>query len=211
MNTITIKNVFSEEQLGFLHKTVNNRNIQEIDLHSEFPHDHSKCQSVPSIFDPTTGVDRVVGRFQTGLIDEYLSNDIKNKIIQIASDIVGEECVIEHALHAIYSNKYGTPSLPPHFDWDSNDLIVNFQLTSNTSWDVGINLDLYSVVDNSALVFNANTEVHWRPHKTFNDGEYIEMIFFRCHKIGKKSDFSYMSNSETDKMFVNANKMRDSL
>lgn len=214
MTTIVIKDVFSQEQLNGLNKIIDSINVPTSELHSAFPHDHEKCTPIAPSPDPTVGIDRVVGRVQTGCIDDYLSEDIKNRVLQIVEDILGEPCAITHALHATYSNQYGSPSLPPHFDGTPDDIIINFQLISNTSWDLGINTEVYSIKDNEALIFNPNTEIHWRPHKTFKDGEYIQMIFFRCYKTGSKSDYSYIYNTDSidiDQIFADANRVRDSL
>jgi hypothetical protein len=214
MSVIIINDVFTEEQLNTLHKIMSNIATPTIELHSEFPHDHEKCDPITAPFDPTIGIDRVIGRVQNGCIDDHLSEDIKNRVLQIVEDILGEPCAITHALHSTYSNEYGSPNLPPHLDGTPDDIIINFQLTSNTSWDLAINTEIYSIEDNGALVFNPNTEIHWRPHKTFNDGEYIQMIFFRCHKVGSKCSFSYMYDTpsiDINKIIADANKVRDSL
>jgi len=214
MSVVTVKDIFSQEELDLLQKIVDNKNVPTSELHSAFPHEHKDCDRIPEADDPTVGIDKTVGRVQTGLIDSHLTDDIKNKVIKIVSDILGEPCVIAHALHAVYSNEYGMPNLPPHLDGDGNDLIVNFQLSSNIQWDLGVNHEIYSINDNEALVFNANTEIHWRPHKTFNDGDYVQMIFFRCYKLFEKIDYSYMYNTpsiDINKIFADANKVRDSL
>jgi hypothetical protein len=78
-----------------------------------------------------------------------------------------------------YNAKYGTPNLTPHMDGDTNDLIFDFQFKSNTTWGLGFNKDVHELADNSALAFNPNSNIHWRPIKTFNDDEFVQMIFFR--------------------------------
>ena len=112
-----------------------------------------------------------------------------------------------------YNNKYGKPNLPPHYDGDFNELIVNYQLESNTSWDVGVDKETYSTEDNSALVFNPNKHIHWRPIKNFDDGEYLKMLFFRlCHRDkSKRNDYSELSLSMDHEVFKEINKLRDSL
>lgn len=82
---------------------------------------------------------------------------------------------------AEYSSKYGQPELLPHYDGDWTDLIVDFQLSSNTVWPIGVELSTYTLEDNSGLIFNPNGSLHWRPRKNFKDGEYVRMIFFRFH------------------------------
>jgi hypothetical protein len=110
-----------------------------------------------------------------------------------------------------YSAKYGKPNLPVHYDHDSSDLVLNFQLESNTSWDIGIDKTVYSLKDNEAILFNPNKYTHWRPHKTFRDDEYIKMIFFRFHNPKEMSDYSHLNLSEDDKAFKEVSEFRDSL
>lgn len=86
-----------------------------------------------------------------------------------------------------YNPKYGTPNLTPHMDGDDNDFIFDFQLKSNTSWGIGLNKSVHDMTDNSAIAFNPNTNIHWRPIKNFNDGEFVQMIFLR---------FAYMDISQ---------------
>jgi len=104
---------------------------------------------------------------------------IHNKVLSIAEDVFESPLSIASIISCTYSNEFGIPNLPPHFDGAAAGHIINFQLKSNTSWDIGLDLDLYPIKDNSALLFNANETAHWRPHKTFKDEEYVTMIFFR--------------------------------
>lgn len=78
-----------------------------------------------------------------------------------------------------YNAKYGVPNLLPHYDGDWTDLIFDFQLSSNTDWPLGVELGIYPLEDNSAIVFNPNKALHWRPAKTFQGDEYIRLVFFR--------------------------------
>jgi hypothetical protein len=86
------------------------------------------------------------------------------------------------------------------------------QLESNTSWDLGLNLKTYSIEDNQALVFNANTEAHWRVHKDFQEGEYVRMMFVRFQNAEKPSDYSHLTKYwPTDEIFKDIRELRDSL
>ena len=198
MSIITIDDLFSENQLNGLHEIINNINITVLDKIEDSQLDQNG-----------NGIDKTLGRRQICNISHYLPNDIKDMLIKIASDILDEPVSLDHALCATYSSKYGVPNLPPHFDGDKNDLIINFQLSSNTSWDLGLNLELYPIKDNSAVVFNGNTNIHWRPHKTFNNVDYVQMIFFRFYKINNRSDYSYLPIYQTDKVFTEIKNLRE--
>jgi len=143
---------------------------------------------------------------------EHLHQVINSTVIP--KDENGEYVVCKNSNgvdNVTYGAEYGTPNLPPHFDGDTNDLIINFQLSSNTSWPLGLDLETYNMEDNSALIFNANTNIHWRPNKVFNDGEYVQMIFFRFYKINNRTDYSYVPMNQTDKIFEDVVNLRNSL
>jgi hypothetical protein len=85
------------------------------------------------------------------------------------------------------------------------------QLEANTSWDLGLNTTTYTLEDNSALVFNANTEIHWRVKKDFKPGEYVRMMFVRFYNEENPSDYSHLNLTQTHDIFKDARELRDSL
>lgn len=163
------------------------------------------------IFKNTTNIelDPVLGRRQVYIKD--IPEVLLLKVTNIASDISNEPMSLTNFMSVEYSNQYGKPNLPVHFDGDTIDLIVNFQLSSNTSWDLGVNCETYSLKDNSAVIFHPNFNSHWRPKKEFKDGDYVKMIFFRFQKINNKTDYSHLRLSLDDPIFKEANDFRDSL
>ena len=114
-------------------------------------------------------------------------------------------------LYVEYNAKYGQPNLQPHVDGDFTDFIIDFQLESNTAWPLGLNEEVYPLEDNEALLFNPNTNIHWRPRKDFQPGEYVKMIFFRFFSKTNKSDYSHLPHNPADPMFASVHKFRDSL
>jgi hypothetical protein len=109
-----------------------------------------------------------------------------------------------------YSLEYGEPELPPHFDGDSTDLILNYQLESNTDWPVGVDQEIVKLEDNSAIMFNPNVKIHWRPRKLFNKDEYVTMIFFRFQGL-EPVDNTHLRLLMDDPIFDEARSFRDSL
>ena len=85
-------------------------------------------------------------------------------------------------LVSTYSNKYGTPTLQKHKDGGNSSYLVDYQLDSNTSWDITVDGKDYPVRNNEAVVFNAVEFEHARPVKKFLDNEFITMIYFRLTK-----------------------------
>jgi hypothetical protein len=151
-----------------------------------------------------------LGRYQFGI--RGLDRDTEIKLLEIANSVSDFECGFSGAAFVEYNLEYGNPNLPTHLDGDFNDLIINYQLSSNTSWDIGVDFNAYKMEDNSAVLFNPNKNVHWRPRKLFKDGEFVKMIFFRFHKLNNISDYSHLRQYWSHhKIFEDINKFRDSV
>jgi hypothetical protein len=84
------------------------------------------------------------------------------------------------------------------------------QIDANTVWPLGLNLDVYELENNSALIFNANKEIHWRTHKEFKDGEYVNMMFVRFSHSEYLSDYSHLDLIQNDPIFTDIRAFRDS-
>lgn len=154
-----------------------------------------------------SGSNKQLGRFQMGSIDEYLKDDFyqyfDKKTKKIVFSLTKKNMVLSSIVFVKYSGEYGSPNLPPHFDGDSNDLIINYQLDSNFVWDVGINKSTHKLENNSALIFNPNTNIHWRPIVEFKKGDYVKMIFFRFKEIDSENDYSSLSKlMQNDPVFI---------
>lgn len=177
-----ISNFFSEEDLAVINKIVDNATMEKEDI--------------------------VLGR---ALYIVSLPYDILGRVGEKVSAILGKELRIGSASYAEYRKEYGQPNLPPHYDGDNNDLIVDFQLKSNTSWGIGLDTEFFPMEDNEAIAFNPNERAHWRPHKEFLDGEYIGVIFFRFPDSTGAIDYSHKRYSQNDPIFDEARAYRDSL
>lgn len=158
-----------------------------------------------------TGICERLGRLQIGNIAYDLPQDIVDKLTELANGVSDVPLIMSHAMYVEYSGKHGTPNLPPHFDRDTNNLIINLQLSSNTRWDLGINVETFTLEDNSALIFNGNTNIHWRVHKQFKEDEYVKMLFIRFHDPKNRPDYSYLSNDQDYEAFKGAIELRAKL
>ena len=192
MSIKKITNLFTESEISYLKKEI--KKIQQL-----------------SIFKTYSDISGDLGRMNTFIPIANISGPISDKVLEVANSINDKSYKLTNVLYVDYSNKYGEPNLPPHFDADSCDLIVNFQLSSNTSWDLGLEMQTYEIEDNSALIFNANHYIHWRPHKIFNDQEYIRMIFFRFKDVNYQEDYSHLEKTQEDNVFKKISDFRDSL
>ena len=138
-------------------------------------------------------------------------NDIIHAVQKRVANLVGKELDSISGVFAEYSSKYGQPNLPPHFDGDNNSLIIDYQYKSNTSWGLGVDTTVFEMEDNKAIIFNPNEYPHWRPHKTFEEGEEITMIFFRFPDRSGKTDYSHKRQWPGDEIFADIQKIRDNL
>jgi len=178
---IKINQVFTQKELDLLNNSVNNALLED---------------------------DFNLGR-QKAKLD--VSDKIKQNIQEIIIKNYSKVLSISSVSYVEYNKKFGEPKLPPHFDHDNTNLIVNFQLSSNVNWPVGLDMQMHDLEDNSALIFSPNEVIHWRPHKIFNDGEYVKMIFFRLVDIDNIVDYSHADYSMDDPIFIDVNAFRDSL
>jgi hypothetical protein len=163
-------------------------------------------------YDENTGfsISKDLGRLQKTL-REFKNEEVIIKLKKIARSFVDFDLSLNGASYVDYSAKYGTPNLPPHFDGDGTDIIINYQLKSNTSWDIGLNESVYKIEDNCALIFNPNESIHWRTKKIFEPGESVRMIFFRFANLKGSKDNSHLRYNLADEVYKSANIFRDSL
>ena len=199
MNVVKINDIFSEEEIALIKKSIDSVEIP-VDENGKY---------LSSAENQGTGIDEHLGRIQIGSLS--LTTAIKEKILKIVNETSGSKLELGHILYAEYSNQYGEPNLPVHFDGDQNVLVFDFQLEANVSWDLGVDLKKYSLEDNSALIFNANEYPHWRPRRTFKDGEYVKMLFARFFDPAVESDYSHLRYTINHQVFSDINSFRDSL
>ena len=165
-------------------------------------------ESIKSIYEKHQ-YDIELGRLKLEL--NSLPISIERKIEAVAESFEGKVFKTSNVTYVEYSNKYGQPNLPTHFDGDQNNLVFDYQLESSTSWDIGINTELYQLKDNSSVIFNANENIHWRPIKDFKDGEYIKMIFFIVYDVHNKPNYLHLDYAIDDQIFKEINNLRDSM
>lgn len=198
-----LTDVFGKRELDFLNEKIK-MIVDPINDMGEYIYDDQTTDEVST-------VSRSLGRIQSRSLWSNESSIIDMALLEMISLVTDQELKTSSITYVEYNKKYGTPALPPHYDGDSSEFIINFQIESNTSWQLGIGTKLYDMEDNSALIFDGNEHVHWRPHKNFKDGEYVRMIFFRFMDENNVKDNSDKRLSLNSPVFKEANKFRDSL
>lgn len=149
-----------------------------------------------------------LGRAATAIYN--MNPNIERKIEALARKIYKADLKFSSIVYVEYNNTFGQPKLNPHFDGDDHDLVFDYQLESNTSWDLGLGTKVYPIKDNSAIIFNANQHIHWRPYKEFKDGQYVKMLFFRLYNTNR-TDYSHLNYMQDDPIFDEVKEFRESL
>lgn len=124
-----------------------------------------------------TATDRIIHNKSLGkiMLDVEIPMSVIDKLNKIASDN-GFLSRFIRAGYVEYGAEWGNPRLNYHSD--SIDLfMVDYQLEANTDWDLVVDGTTYGLQNNDALAFCPKRQMHGRPPKIFNDGEYVKMLF----------------------------------
>lgn len=185
-NVYRVKNFLLPEELEMIHYLLTDE--EQWSARSEKKEDPNLGRIMYAVYLPITMLNEIQGRVQ--------------KLVQ-------KQLPPINSMFVTYDAKYGQPNLPPHFDGDQNSLIVDYQYKSNTTWGFGVDKEVFEMEDNEAIIFNPNEYPHWRTRKTFQDGEFVTMIFFRFTDFEGDTDYSHMRYSQDDPIFDDVRKIRD--
>lgn len=202
MTVLKMDNVFSDTELNLINSLLRREDITRNEDGTFIQHDGDEYGY---------GIHSGLGRLQYRIEDNQQFSELRQNLAKKINALFGVNLSSSGAYCAEYSAEFGTPNLPVHWDHDNTEIIFNYQLSSTTSWDIGVDKDIYSMEDNTALVFNPNKYTHWRPHKTFKEGEYVKMIFFRFTDFNNPSDYAHLDYSIGHDVFAEINAFRDSL
>jgi hypothetical protein len=143
------------------------------------------------------------------VFDFILEDSTAKKIISYCEEISGVSgLVIEEYQFARYEKtKLGEKTLEPkltiHSDYfEEPRFTFDYQIGGNTSWPIVVEGKSFELKNNEALSFSGTHQVHWREPKTFNDKEYIDMVFFHL----KKHDSEKISMEDREKISIKLNK-----
>lgn len=109
--------------------------------------------------------------------------DIEKTMDGYCKPIYKDDIRLCHYNYIDYNIKYGdgryAPSLPPHLDADENLVTFNYCLDQNVEdWEVWVEDKPYTLKKGDALIFSAVNQVHWRPKRKWQEGEYVEIVSF---------------------------------
>ena len=121
---------------------------------------------------------------RSDFFDIDLSQQIIDKLNYIANNWNPKKysnVELKEIQYTEYNKDLGSnPSLSIHTDFgNESDLLIDYQLDSNTLWAIGVEEDVWELNNNDSLILNQRSYLHYRPIKDFNDKEFVKMIFFK--------------------------------
>lgn len=126
-----------------------------------------------------------------------LPEDICNHIVSVVENAIGESDLelteYQFARYTISDNDTNKPNLKPHFDdtFPSQRFTFDYQLDGNTTWPLVVEDKEFELKNNQALMFSGTNQIHWRTHKDFEPGQYVDMVF--CH-LSRKTPIKFDPN-----------------
>jgi hypothetical protein len=124
------------------------------------------------------------GQSYLDMID--IPKDVIDTVQAVAEEATGEKWKLADYALCTYNNELGFPELKMHRDenFDEQRVCFDYQLESNTSWDIIVGEERYELEDNSGILFSSTDQYHGRPKKEFKDEDQIKLIFFHMSKSG---------------------------
>lgn len=143
-------------------------------------------------FDPRimTHMSRMVIEFQC----TQEAEDIMNSYVL---PVYKEPIKLGHYSYLDYNMKYGNgkyfPSLPPHIDAANTLVTFNYCLDTNIDWEIYVDNKAYDLKAGDALVFSAINQVHWRPKREWQEGDFCEILTFDYSPL---DDWRFTTNED---------------
>lgn len=166
------RNLLTEEQNKYIINYINNKlNTLEIKSFSE-----QEMMKKPN-FDNILIIEEALGRIRYQIPTHELSKDIIDHLHKIAHKY-NKDLKLQSSTFARYSAKYGKPKLPPHMDKHDNNFTMFYQVSANIQWPLFVQQEFEVLNNNDAFLLNTKNTIHWRLPQVFQDGDYVDMIFF---------------------------------
>jgi hypothetical protein len=127
-------------------------------------------------------VDTYLGRIQCSLASGEMPQEMVDIAMRVAKTI-NPNAEFRYVSYVRYSNEFGNPQLGPHLDPPTKeDFMFDIQIESNVDWPIeaeenGV-IKKHTLKDNECLVLDITRQTHWRTPQKFNDGEFLDMLFF---------------------------------
>jgi len=129
-------------------------------------------------------VDHYLGRIQCSINIEDLPERLRKTALAYAHEI-NPNVVFRYVSFVRYSTDFGVPQLGPHFDPPTNEhFMFDVQIDSNVEqWPIVVvdyegNTKEWSIDTNDCLILDITRQPHWRKPMKFEEGDYLDMLFF---------------------------------
>lgn len=129
-------------------------------------------------------VDHYLGRIQCSINIDDLPEKLRKTALAYAHQI-NPNVVFRYVSFVRYSTDFGVPQLGPHFDPPTNEhFMFDVQIDSNVdTWPIVVvdyNGDVkeWSIDTNECLILDITRQPHWRKPMKFEEGDYLDMLFF---------------------------------
>lgn len=108
--------------------------------------------------------------------------DIEKTMDKYVLPLYSEDIKLCHYSYIDYDLRHGegryAPSLPPHIDNTETLVTFNYMLDGNVDWDIYIDGKSYSLKAGDAILFSAINQVHFRPKRVWQPGEFVKILTF---------------------------------
>lgn len=171
--TITLDNIFSENEIEDIKSEI----ISQTSVKTLYVWDELKEGKLPD--EVMKSHNPYVQNVSLGkvMIRLDLPQSITDKVLSLCKE--HDPAITYHgATYTEYDGKYGVPRLSKHRDRFKHFLLLDYQLDANTSWPLYVEDSQYDLSNNSAILFYPGDQFHGRIDKSFENGEYVKMIFF---------------------------------
>jgi hypothetical protein len=175
MNTKVINDLLSDVDKARLLDAIANEFKTRPEARHKFPREDRDVNNHTAYYDGYGRID---------IKHPKIPKDILDKIYRLVEEHLDDEykpVTFDFAMYGEYTKRSGgDPKLEPHFDSaESATVILDYQIESNTDWEIKIESDLFLLDDNSGLLFDPLCNIHSRIIKDFNDEDFVKMLFFR--------------------------------
>lgn len=133
-----------------------------------------------------------LGRSRINMDPDLFPKNLLDKVDDLGKKLSGSNIGVGHIYTVTYSAEFGRPDLPPHLDPSNAVFCIDYQLESNTIWDIAVEGVLYRLKDNNAVTIPTSTHAHWRKQKSFAKGEFVTMVFFHFNELDFEVPFTTM-------------------
>jgi hypothetical protein len=127
-------------------------------------------------------VDTYLGRIQCSLAWGEMPQEMVDIAMRVAKKI-NPNCKFRYVSYVRYSDQFGKPQLGPHLDPPTKeDFMFDIQLDSNVDWPIEVEengiIKRHVLKNNECLVVDITRQTHWRTPQFFNNGDFLDMLFF---------------------------------